>query len=277
MRGAPEQYRDEQARLQEPGRLGRATIKLLRKLDWIGEDSELNHERGREFFKTLSLLLAVNLSAVGFNTANQIANGDRELLNSQKWMDAWDVGFPVFFVMSRKADMEGKYYKAAALRTTAYMGHAAVAALGGAQTYGAMQEGLGETSESLALSGATGVANMAMFVREVRRNDDEATEEERRNRAGLWASVASNTAESAGGLAGAGLGAVTPPDWHASGYSGLAMSGVVGVGMAAAGINEVRFAHRQHKRRRAKTKKHQQRAASAFGGPDYGEFIDNYS
>ncbi len=277
MRGAREYYVDTPDTLREPGRLGRATLKLLRKLDWIGDESVLDHERGREFFKTLSLLMAVNLSAVGFNAANQIANGDRELLNSQKWMDAWDIGFPVFFVMSRKADGEGKFYKAAALRTTAYMGHAAVAALGGFQTYGAMQADIGETGESLALSAATGAANMAMFVREVRREDGAENEEERRNRAGLWASVASNTAESVGGLAGAGLGAVTPADWHASGYAGMTMSAIVGVGMAAAGVSELRYARQQHRaRKHAKNNMHPSQSTGAYSGPDYGEFIDPY-
>lgn len=224
----------------EPGRIGSAAITLMKKLEWIDEsDTTLEHEKGKEFLKTFALLLMINGSAVTINGINQFINGDRELLDSQKWMDGWDVFFPAFFVASNTADAKGKHYKASLLRIIAYTGHAAVAYLGGSQTYSAMRAGIGETGSSLALSGATGVANAALFAREMRHDHVPVdTGGSGRNRFGLWVSVTSNLAESIGGIAGATAEPLFP-DAHASAMAGMGMSAVVGTGMLAATAHEV--------------------------------------
>ena len=101
-------------------------------------------------------------------------------------------------------------------RIIAYSGHAVVAYLGGTQTYYAMQGGVGETSSSLLLSGATGVANAGLFARELRHRQSHETDmaDASRNRFGLWVSVTSNLAESAGGIVGAAAEPLLP-DMHA--------------------------------------------------------------
>lgn len=239
---------------QQPGRIGRATLKILRKLEWIDEnDSPLDHERGSEFLRTFMLLLAINGSAVTINMINQAINGDRELLDSQKWMDGWDVFFPAFFVAARTADAKGNHYKASALRIAAYTGHAAVAYLGGTQTYEAMMAGIGETDSSLALSGATGVANAAMFVREMQHDGKKlhSSEVDARNRFGLGVSVASNLAESVGGVVGAVAEYYAPEGIHASAIAGMGMSAVVGTGMLAATGVEIAHLKRLHKAKKA--------------------------
>jgi|APMI01.1.fsa_nt_gi hypothetical protein len=271
-------------REQKPGRIGRATLSLLRKLEWVGEeDSVLDHERGIEFLKTFMLLLAINGSAVSINAVNQMANGNRELLDSQKWMDGWDVFFPAFFVASRTADAKGDHYKASALRIIAYTGHAAVAYLGGTQTYGAMIAGVGETDSSLLLSGATGVANAALFVRELKHEDDHAADEhDIRNRVGLGVSVASNLAESAGGIGGAIAEFVAPPGVHASAIAGMGMSAVVGTGMLAATGVEIAHLRRLHKAKKTKRNLPVQIPLDRDGVPilkrdlmpDYSEYLD---
>ncbi len=254
MRGDTEQlpydYNNERSP-KTPGRIGRAVIRLMKRLEWVDEmDETLEHERGLEFLKTFALLLMINGSAVTINTMNQFINGDRELLDSQKWMDGWDVFFPAFFVASHTADAKGKHYKASMLRIIAYSGHAAVAYLGGTQTYYAMQAGVGETSSSLLLSGATGVANAGLFARELLHRQSHETDmaDASRNRFGLWVSVTSNLAESAGGIVGAAAEPLLP-DMHASAMAGMGMSTVVGTGMLAATAYEIAHLRRLRTRR----------------------------
>ena len=250
-----EQY-DSQRTPESPEALKRrrfrhALVSTLKKLDMVGDATQLEEENWRDFIKTFSLLLSINLSAVMINTVNGAINGERELLDSQQLMDGWDVFFPAFFVAAYNADYKGNHYRASAYRIIAYAGHAAVAYIGGGQTYSAMQRGVGETDSSLLLSGATGVANAALFVRERRQDKDTANvgEEEHRNHLGLWVSYTSNMAESAGGMVGAGAEALFPGH-DISAYTGMGMSAVVGTGMAVATASEIKHLRAIHTRKK---------------------------
>ncbi len=231
-------------------RIRHALVTVLKKLDMVGDTEQLESENWRDFSKTFSLLLGINLSAVMINATNRLLNGERELLDSQQLMDGWDVFFPSFFVAAYNADYKGNHYRASMYRIIAYTGHAAVAYIGGGQTYGAMQQGIGETGSSLLLSGATGVANAALFVRERQQSKDDKVddEEQRRNHLGLWVSYTSNMAESAGGIAGAGAEALFPGH-DVSAYAGMGMSAIVGTGMAVAVVDELRHLNRLRKQR----------------------------
>lgn len=217
------------------GRMGQAMVKLLRRLDWLDDDEELLHESKKDFLKSFAAISAVNLSSFILAAGNRVFSGERPLNAAQLPMETFDLAFPAMFVWARNFDERNEKLKAHTVRAVAYLGHAAVAAYGGYQTYRLFSEGVGESGESLLLSGATGIANGALLVHDIRQRR-KSQERNDRNNLGLRMTVLSNIGESFGGVIGAGIG-----KFHESGsaYAGMAMSAIVGATMAGAAVSEL--------------------------------------
>lgn len=225
------------------GRVGQSIVKLLRRLDWVGvdDDEELLHESKKDFLKSFAAISTVNISSFVLAGSNQLLNGERPLNAAQLPMETFDLAFPALFVWARNCDERNEKLKAHGIRAVAYLGHAAVAAYGGYQTYKLFSEGMAESNGSLLLSGATGMANGALLIHDIRQRQ-KSHEQSDRNSLGLRLTVLSNIGESLGGIIGAGVS-----KFHESGsaYAGIAMSAIVGTAMAGAAFSELQ-ALRKH-------------------------------